>query len=126
MFYYNKNSINLIENRVEALKLYNPNLNQFTTVAENVGFYYHDKEFSKIDWNYEPPQSLQDLYRIKAEKIRQDYGYVILAYSGGMDSSQVLETFYYNNIHIDEILMVGAFSQDSYGGSDEKIGRAHV
>ena len=119
MFYYNKNSINLIENRIEALKLYNPNPNQFTTVAENVGFYYHDKEFSKIDWNYEPPQSLQDLYRIKAEKIRQDYEYVILAYSGGMDSSQVLETFYYNNIHIDEILMVGAFSQDSYGGSDE-------
>ena len=82
-------------------------------------FYFYDEEFSKINWFIEPKDSLQTLYRKRAEQIRQDYEYVILAYSGGHDSTQVLETFYYNNIHINEILMVGAFSQDSYTGSDE-------
>ena len=42
-----------------------------------------------------------------------------MAYSGGQDSTNILETFYYNNIHIDEILIVGALSQDSHEGTNE-------
>ena len=82
-------------------------------------FYYFDKEFSSINWTIDSEKSLSDLYRQRAEQIRNDYEYVIIPYSGGYKSSLILETFYYNNIHIDEVLLVGAFSQDSYTGSDE-------
>lgn len=79
---------------------------------EKCSFYYHDEIFEKVDWKTEPTQTLPQLYAERAKQIRDDYEYVILCYSGGNDSSNILETFYYNNIHIDEIVMVGSFSQD--------------
>ena len=82
-------------------------------------FFYHDDVFSKVDWKTEPTETLEELYRERAQQIRDQYEYVILCYSGGYDSTNILESFYYNNIHIDEILLVGAFSQDSERGTDE-------
>ena len=87
--------------------------------GKNIFFYYYDKEFSQIDWTIEPLEPLEQLYKERAQKIRDENEYLILCYSGGVDSTNILETFYYNNIHIDELIMVGAFSQDSYKGSDE-------
>lgn len=81
-------------------------------------FYYYDKEFMQVDWKTEPTESLQELYRIRAQQIRDENEYVIVCYSGGSDSTNILETFYYNNIHIDEIVVVGALSQDPEQGSD--------
>lgn len=81
-------------------------------------YYYYDYEFSKIDWTIEPDQSLEVLYKERAQQIRDEYDYVILAYSGGVDSTNVLESFYLNNIKIDEIKMVGAFAQDDNRSSD--------
>lgn len=81
-------------------------------------FYYYDKEFMKVDWLTEPTESLDQLYKIRAQQIRDEYDYVIVCYSGGADSTNILETFYYNNIHIDEIVVVGALSQDPEQGSD--------
>lgn len=81
-------------------------------------FYYYDREFDKVDWKKEPPEDLWTLYSKRAQQIRDDYEYVVLCYSGGVDSTTILEAFYYNNIHIDEILVVGAFSQDKFEGDD--------
>lgn len=81
--------------------------------------YYNDALYNKVDWKTEPLLSLDELYKLRAQEIRDSYERVILCLSGGIDSRNVLETFYYNNIHIDEILSVGAFSQDEYFGSDE-------
>jgi hypothetical protein len=82
-------------------------------------FYFHDDVFSKVDWKTEPTETLDVLYRERAQQIRDQYDHVILCYSGGYDSTNILEAFYYNNIHIDEILLVGAFSQDKQKGTDE-------
>ena len=84
-----------------------------------VALYFYDKEFLAFDWKTEPRESLSELYKLRAQQLRDKYDYLILAYSGGIDSTNILETFYYNNIHVDEIIMVGAFSQDSHYGSDE-------
>jgi hypothetical protein len=73
--------------------------------------YWRDKDFDKVDWKNEPKESLPQLYKERAEQIRNDYDYVVLCYSGGIDSTNILETFYYNNIHIDEIVSIGSFSQ---------------
>jgi len=85
-------------------------------------FYYHDSAFEKADWKTEPTETLPQLYAKRAQQIRDEYEYVILCYSGGNDSSNILETFYYNNIHIDEIVIVGSFSQDL---ADESLDENH-
>lgn len=90
-----------------------------STEIHNLRFYYYDNIFSQFDWSVEPRESLSQLYRERAEYIRDNFDYIVLCYSGGIDSTNVLETFYYNNIHIDEILISGAFSQDKNSDSDE-------
>lgn len=106
IFYYDKSNVYL--NRLDAVRSNNP-----------CSFYYHDDVFASLDWSKEPTESLSEVYRQRAQQIRDDYDHVVICYSGGIDSTNILETFYYNNIHIDEILVVGAISQDSVSGSDE-------
>lgn len=81
-------------------------------------WYYHDAYFRKHNWSLEPKESLSELYRLRAEQIRRDYDYIVLCYSGGIDSTNMLEVFYYNNIHVDEILTVGALNEDPEKYSD--------
>lgn len=86
---------------------------------KKLNFYYHDEVYRNVQWKIEPVESLTDLYREQAQRIRDSYDYVILCYSGGYDSTNILETFYYNNIKLDKIVTVGALSQDSHSGVDE-------
>jgi hypothetical protein len=46
---------------------------------------------------------LTELYRQRALQLREQYDYIIIAYSGGADSDTILKTFLDNNIPIDEI-----------------------
>ena len=77
----------------------------------NYSFYFDDHKWSKVNWKTQPKESLQELYKQRAQQIRDQYDYILLCFSGGMDSRNILETFYYNNIHIDEILVVTNPSQ---------------
>ena len=45
--------------------------------------------------------SLGELYRQRAQQIRDTYDYVILSYSGGSDSDTILKAFVDNNILLD-------------------------
>ena len=107
MFYYDEQG-NIFKSKIDAIK-----------VPQTCYFYYYDKEFLAANWKLEPNESLDELYKQRAQQLRDKYDRIVIAYSGGADSTCVLESFYYNNIHIDEILVVGAFSQDSNFGSDE-------
>jgi len=82
-------------------------------------YHYYDDVWSKYDWTIEPSKSLEYYYKEQAQIIRDTHDYVILCYSGGYDSTNILETFYYNNIKLDKIVIIGAFSQDSHSGVDE-------
>jgi hypothetical protein len=106
IFYYD-NENNVYANQWDAI-----------VSGNNCRFYYHDEVFKTVDWTVEPTESLGELYKLRAQEIRDTYDYVIVCYSGGADSTNVLESFYYNNIHIDEIVMVGAFSQDKFVNDD--------
>lgn len=103
---------------------YDSDLTVYHTLADAIKsqkhcwFYFHDDVYTKANWKVEPLLSLDELYRIRAQHIRDKYPYLVLCYSGGTDSTAMLETFYYNNIHIDEILVVGALSQDPTTGTD--------
>lgn len=47
--------------------------------------------------------ALTDLYAQRAQQLRDQYDYIILAYSGGADSDQMLRSFLHSGIHIDEV-----------------------
>jgi hypothetical protein len=64
---------------------------------------FNEAFFSSYNWTTEPTETLEQLYKKRAEQIRNDYDYVVLFYSGGADSENILDTFVDNNIAIDEI-----------------------
>lgn len=110
--YYYFNDGKIFSSKIEAI------LHNIKT-KKNFNFYYFDNVFSKLNWLVEPTQSLGSLYVEQAKRIRDQYDYVILCYSGGYDSTNILETFFYNNIKLDKIVVVGALNQDSHSGVDE-------
>lgn len=64
---------------------------------------FFEEIFSKYDWSARPAGTLQDLYKERAQQIRDQYDHVIVNFSGGMDSWNVLYSFLNNGIHVDEI-----------------------
>ena len=76
----------------------------------NVEWCFFDDIFNKVDWHTEPSMSLDQLYRIRAEQIRNEYDYVIVFCSGGADSTNVIKTFINNNIKVDEVIGLAPMS----------------
>jgi len=66
--------------------------------------WFNDDIFSAFDWTQEPDVDIKTLYKLRAEQLRDQYDNIILFYSGGSDSNQMLSAFIENNIHIDEII----------------------
>jgi hypothetical protein len=67
-------------------------------------WYFHDEEFSSRDWTVEPTESLEQLYQRRARELRAQYDYLVVQYSGGVDSHNVLMSFLSQNIIPDEVL----------------------
>lgn len=82
------------------------------TSGRHIEWDYHNHVFSQSKWNVEPPVSLKDLYRERALQLREAYDHLVLFYSGGVDSWNILKTFIDNNIRLDEIYMFGAFKAE--------------
>lgn len=73
--------------------------------GEKLQWHFHDEVWKKTDWRTPPALDLPALYRIRAEQLRQKYDYIILSWSGGADSTTVLDTFLQNNIRLDEVVV---------------------
>jgi hypothetical protein len=84
-----------------------------------LNYYYFDDVYKKVNWGIEPAESIDFLYKVQAQKIRDEYDYVVLMYSGGYDSTNILEVFHFNNIKIDKIVVTGAFSKDTSNYKDQ-------
>jgi hypothetical protein len=83
-------------------------------------FHFYDDIFDKIDWSIEPDIDIGTLYKMRAQQLRDKYDYLILSFSGGSDSTQILNTFLKNNIFIDEIQI------QHYEKSVDKLGEDFV
>jgi hypothetical protein len=70
----------------------------------DVNWYFYNEVYDAQDWAREPTTSLLEFYKIRAQQIREEYDYVIVMYSGGADSSNVVHSFLENDIHIDEVI----------------------
>lgn len=66
---------------------------------------FNDEIYSSKNWQTPIKESLQSLYTRRAQQLREKYDYLVLYFSGGADSLNILKTFLDNNIFLDEIVM---------------------
>ena len=75
----------------------------------NVRWDFNDSTFANIKWDNPINISLDELYRIRLFQLRNEYDHLILFFSGGRDSTNILNTAIKNKILIDEIVMFYPF-----------------
>lgn len=90
-------------NRIQAI-IESEKANQFPY------FIFNDEKFNTYNWKVEPESTLSQLYANRAWQLRNDYDHLVLHYSGGWDSNNILETFIKNKIPLDEIFIRGPLS----------------
>jgi hypothetical protein len=71
--------------------------------SNSVKWHFNDEVFSKYNWKIEPIESLFELYKKRCQQIRENYDYIVLMYSAGADSDNILNCFVRNNIKLDEV-----------------------
>lgn len=76
-----------------------------TQSGQDVRWNFNDSVYSKFDWTIPIEVPLPELYRLRAQQLRDQYDHLMLYYSGGADSTNILHAFIDNNIFIDEIVM---------------------
>jgi hypothetical protein len=75
-------------------------------IAPNqVEWVFNNDVFSSVDWKTPSDLPLSEWYRLRAQQLREKYSYLVLAFSGGGDSANMLDSFVLNNIHLDEVVV---------------------
>ena len=95
--YWSTNGLKF-NNKIEALLYASKN-------DTEVKFIYHDEVWKNFDRSILGKVPLNQLYKERAQQLRDTYEYLILYYSGGADSHNVLMSFINNNIKLDEIIV---------------------
>lgn len=106
--YYNVGQFK-IYSKIEAIEL------QLKT-GIHPEWHFNDEEFSQYDWTVEPDIAIDELYAMRARQIRDNYDYIVLFYSSGADSTNILNTFLRHNISFEEIASLCVEKGD--GGKD--------
>lgn len=84
---------------------------------------FNDSVYDSYDWTVEPTTTLAELYKRRAQQLREQYDHLILWYSGGADSANILRSFVDNDIKLDEVL---SFINYSVTRDKEHITNAEV
>lgn len=87
---------------------------QASITKQELYWNFQDDVFGAINWQQRPVGTLKELYRDRAQQIRDKYDYVVINFSGGMDSWTVLDSFLSNGIRVDEIFTRWAFAERNY------------
>ena len=75
------------------------------TVDGHIIWHFNNKLFGSYPWHIEPEKSLDALYDERAKQLRDTYDYIIVSYSGGADSQNLVESFLRQGLFIDEIIV---------------------
>ena len=74
-------------------------------VKKPINWHFNDEVFNSIDWSIEPTETLDELYDQRARELREQYEYIIISYSGGSDSHNILVSFLRQGLHVDEVII---------------------
>lgn len=74
-------------------------------VNQPVEWMFHQDVYSTYPWHIEPVETLDQLYDRRARELREKYDYIVLSFSGGADTNNILESFVRQKLHIDEIVI---------------------
>ena len=74
-----------------------------TETNQTVEFIYFDNVWNSVNKSSLGQVNLNDLYKQRAQQLRDEYDYLILYFSGGADSYNVLRSFIDNDIKLDEV-----------------------
>ena len=72
--------------------------------VSKVKFYCYDDVFSGLNWS-RPKLAWPELLKIRCHQLRDHYDHLCLWFSGGWDSTTVLQAFVDNNIRLDELVI---------------------
>jgi hypothetical protein len=73
-------------------------------VGRPVKWIYNDLIFRQHPWHVDTHKDIRQLYKERAEQLREKYDYLVILYSGGADSFTVMKSFFDNDIHVDEVV----------------------
>jgi len=90
--------------------------------VKDIKYHYNDYYWDQLDWKKEPEKTIDELYLQRAKDLRAKYKTLILRFSGGADSTNILHTFLDNNIPID-IIAVNLWLQP---GVDPRVQPSNV
>lgn len=90
-----------------------------TQNGSSVYWNFHDSVYSGLDWTRRPQGTLREIYRQRAQQIRDSYDYVVIYFGGGADSWTALNSFLSNGIHVDEIFTRWAFIEEKFNKVDD-------
>jgi len=79
-------------------------LTQATKLNQFPEWNFNRSTFDQYNWSTEPELSIKELYRIRAQQLRDRYDYIRLEVSGGGDSATAAFSFILNGIHLDEVV----------------------
>lgn len=85
---------------------------------KSIKWIFNNNVFDSINWTEEPDENLDFLYDQRSREIREQYDYVVLSFSGGSDSYNILQSFLRQNLHIDEVLLNVQSSTDNIKVND--------
>jgi hypothetical protein len=73
--------------------------------SKNISWHFNQEQFKNYAWNIEPSKTLDELYNQRSRQLRETYDYIIVSYSGGADSHNLLMSFIRQGLHVDEIIV---------------------
>jgi len=81
-----------------------------TRTNQDVTWHFNEQAYGSMNWRKSWNLPITEVYRMRAAQLREKYDYLILSFSGGADSTTILEAFIDNYIKLDEILVIWPIS----------------
>ena len=81
-----------------------------------IKYVFGGENYANYTWDKTPVEDLQTLYKQRAEQLRDTYDYLVLAWSGGSDSNQMLWSFFNNGIYPDMVVTWSQLWSGRIGG----------
>lgn len=97
-----------------------------TQTRQEVKWNFNEDVYRGMNWRVSNNINLYELYRRRAQQLRDQYDYLILSYGGGSDSTTILDTFLENGIHLDEIVTDWPLSRQGHLPVTNDISAANV